>query len=270
MRYLSILFLVSWFNYPQTVFSQDTLLHESDLYRFADAVVYTYTQPTRWKKKDFIRLAGLLAGTAAITLIDEPVRDFFQRTQPDFPNEVEVIGFHLGKPYSAFITTGTFYLVGAALNDKWAKETGIQLGVTLLTSGLLQTISKDLIGRARPGTGEGVYSFQPFSGKAAYHSFLSGHVSVAFGTSLVVASRIRSLPMKIFFYSLAATTALSRMHTDAHWLSDIAFGGALAWFCNKTAVKRLTQTNRGKRRGRLGAQWTFFPSPRGASLLVKL
>lgn len=269
MRYLSILVVVICFNWPQAAYCQDSLIQESDIYRFSDAVLYTYTQPARWQKKDFMRIAGLLAGTAAITLIDEPARRFFQRTQSDFPNEVEVVGFHLGKPYSAFITTGAFYLAGIVFNETWAKETGIQLGVTLLTSGVLQTLSKDLIGRARPGTGEGAYSFQPFSGQAAYHSFLSGHVSVAFGTSLVLASRVKNVPVKILLYSLAACTAMSRLYTDAHWLSDVAFGAALAWFCNETASRRLAGTSEGKRRGRLGGRWTISPSPSGVLLLAK-
>jgi membrane-associated phospholipid phosphatase len=268
MRYLLVLFLVS-LAFLQTAFCQDSLSRESDLYRFSDAVIYTYTQPARWEKKDFIRAGVLFAGTAAITLIDDPVRDFFQRNRSDFPGEVKVVGYHLGKPYSAFITTGGLYLFGVIFHKSWAKETGIQLGVTQFTSGILQTLSKDLIGRARPSAHEGAYSFRPFSGKPAYHSFLSGHIAISFGTSLVLASRVKNIPAKIFLYSLAACSALSRMNSDDHWLSDIAFGAALAWFCNETASKRLTETSKGKRRGKLGARWAISGTPRAFLVVAK-
>lgn len=248
--------------------AQDSLLRKSDLSRFTDASIYTFARPLRWKGKDVAKLGILIGTTAAITLLDEPVRDLFKRHESTVPEEVEVIGYHFGKPYSAVAVTGTFYLAGLVFKNKWAKETGINLGVTLLTSGLLQTLSKDLIGRARPGTEQGPYFFKSFSGKAAYHSFLSGHVSVAYGISLVIGSRVDSVPVKILVYSLAASTAVSRMHTDAHWLSDIAFGAALAWFCNQTASKRLAETRNGiPKRDLPDITWRVVPAPNGLALV---
>lgn len=250
--------------------AQDSLLRKSDLSRFTDASIYTFARPLRWKAKDVTKLGILLGATAAITLLDEPVRELFKKNESTVPEEVEVIGYHFGKPYAAFAVTGTFYLAGLAFKNKWSKETGIHLGVTLLTSGLLQTLSKDLIGRARPGTEQGPYFFKSFSGKAAYHSFLSGHVSVAYGISLVIGSRVNNLPVRILFYSLAASTAVSRMHTDAHWLSDIAFGAALAWFCNQTASRRLAETRNGiPKRDLPKVAWQIMPGPNGLSLVAR-
>jgi membrane-associated phospholipid phosphatase len=87
------------------------------------------------------------------------------------------------------------------------------------------------------------YEMEPFSKKAAYHSMPSGHTTVAFTMSLILARQVDNIPIKIFFYSVAGVTAMSRMYMDAHWLSDVAFGGTIAWFCADAAVKRL-QANR--------------------------
>lgn len=245
--------------------AQDTLVR-SDLYRFSDATIYTYARPIQWDKTDWMIFGGFIAGSAALTLLDEPANRLFERIEGHFPGEIEDIGYHYGKPYSAIAFTSAFYLTGVLFNDRWARDTGLELGATLLTSGLLQTILKDVIGRARPGTNVGPYEFKiPSKGSIAYHSFPSGHAAVAFGISIVMARRIESKPIRILFYSLAATTALSRMNTNSHWLSDIAFGAALAWACDKAVARRLT-TN-GRRENRFGKiSWQFNPGPKGLTL----
>lgn len=269
MRYITRLLILLLLATSSLTKAQDSLIISNDIYRFADGVSYTYSQPLRWKQKNWITWAGLLAGTALITLADEPVKDLFDGAEGKFFERIERIGFHYGKPYSAFAFTGTFYLGGLILNNRWAKDTGIGLGATLLTSGLLQTFMKDAVGRARPGTEVGPYRFKPFSQDVGYHSFPSGHMSVAFGISLVMARRIHYIPVKIFFYSLAASTAISRLYSDAHWISDIAFGGALAWFCGETVLKRLSvNRNRARRNNRLS--WQVTPYPGGLSLVCKL
>ncbi len=242
--------------------AQDTLMR-SDLYRFSDAIIYTYARPLHWQKKEWMIFAGSAAGTAALTVLDEPTRRLFDRIEPHFPSEIEKVGYHYGKPYSAVAFISAFYLTGVLFNDRWAKDTGLELGATLLTSGLLQTILKDVVGRARPSTDVGPYKFRiPSKGSIAYHSFPSGHASVAFGISIVLARRIESKPLKILFYSLAATTAISRMHANDHWLSDIAFGAALAWACDKAVARRLaTNGTKNNRSGKIS--WSVTPGPQG-------
>lgn len=245
--------------------AQDSL-YRSDAHRFVDATFHTYTRPLHWKKTQWLTFGGILAGTAALSLLDKPVHNLFVRTESHFPDFVESIGYHYGKPYSAFIVTGGFYLVGLILNDRWAKDTGLNLGVTLLTSGLLQTALKDLAGRARPDAGVGPYSFKiPSGGDIAYHSFPSGHSTVAFGITLVLARRIESKPVKVLLFALGASTVLSRLHTDAHWLSDIAFGAALAWACDETVRRRLSFNRRPKQSPKIS--WMATPTNNGLGVI---
>jgi membrane-associated phospholipid phosphatase len=247
--------------------AQDSV-YRGDAHRFVDATFHTYARPLHWKKAQWLTFGGILAGTAALSFLDKPVHELFVRTEAHFPELVETVGYHYGKPYSAFIVTGGFYLVGSILNDRWAKETGLNLGVTLLTSGLLQTVLKDLSGRARPDTGAGPYNFHiPAKGDIAYHSFPSGHSAVAFGITLVLARRIDSKPVKILLYALAGSTVLSRLHTDAHWLSDIAFGAALAWACDETVRRRLSFNRRPKQSRRIS--WSATPTSNGLGVVGK-
>ena len=125
------------------------------------------------------------------------------------------------------------------------------------------------MGRARPAGPElGNMDFKPFDPSPAFHAFPSGHSSVAFGISLLLAKRVYNVPLKILFYSLAGSTAISRMYSDSHWISDVSFGGMLAWFFADTALERI-QVNRfrpGKRRMQHKLVWHAYPYPGGLTL----
>lgn len=256
---------------PSVVFSQtDSVRKASDVLRFVDGVAYTAIAPARWESKDWITLGGVLTGTAALMFADESVRDFWQRRDSPFLDRIERVGFHYGKPYSAVAFTAGFYLTGMILNNDWWKDTGLMLGTALLTSGFTQTLMKDAVGRARPGSELGIFEFNPFSQSPAYHSFPSGHQAVAMTISLVIARRTKYLPLQLVMYSLATTTAISRMYSDSHWISDIAFGGVLAWFCADTAIHRLHATRVKRPFTHYKTTWKVFPYPGGLTLRASL
>jgi len=239
----------------------------SDLYKFGDGVIYSYSRPLHWQGKDWAKFAGLIGATAAISLLDKPVKNLFEDRDHKLLNGVERVGFHFGKPYSAFIFTGGFYLYGLVANNRWSKDTGILMGITLLTSGVLQTLAKDAFGRARPDTGLDQYYFSPFSQDAGFHSFPSGHFAVAFGIAHIVANRTDFVPLKIFAYTLAGTTFVSRLYHEAHWFSDMLFGGALAYFFGNTAMKRFTIYDGENANEKVS--WKVLPHPRGISITAR-
>jgi membrane-associated phospholipid phosphatase len=207
--------------------------------RFADAMAYTYTAPVRWHGKDWLKVGGVVLGTVALTLADDPMRHFSNSGKSRFMDGVSTVGYHYGKPYTGFALTSGLYLMGIILKSEWAKETGLILGTSLLSAGLLESALKPLVGRARPYEDTGNYDITFFNKEAAYHSFPSGHASMAFTISMVMARRVPSVPIKIFFYSLAASTAVCRLYSDQHWVSDVAFGGVIAWFCSDVILKRM-------------------------------
>jgi membrane-associated phospholipid phosphatase len=249
---------------PSLVSAQYDSVRRSDALRFADGIINTYTAPTRWKANDWLKFGAILGGTTALTIADRPVREFWQRQNNDVLDHVSDFGYHYGKPYSAFIFSGGFYAVGLLMKNEWARETGLALSTSLLTAGLLEMGLKPLIGRARPSKGEGNYSMSFFNEEAGYHSFPSGHASMAFTISFVMAKRSKSVPVKIFFYTLATSTAVCRLYSDAHWISDIAFGSIIAWYCSEAAIQRL-QTNRMKD-PRKNTKWNLTPYPGGLTL----
>lgn len=212
------------------------------LIRVADAFVYTAISPVRWKGKDWATAAATVGGAAVLTLVDEPIKDFWDHNHSPLLDDLEPLGFHNGKPYAAMVMTGGFYVTGWIFKSEWAKETGIILGASYLTSGALQTIMKSAVGRARPSTDVGNYKFKPFFGDPAYSSFPSGHIQIALVTSMVLARRVENPWLKGAFYAGAGVTMASRMYVDAHWFSDLVFGAAISYFCTDTVMKRLEKT----------------------------
>ncbi len=241
-----------------------------DAIRVIDGAAYTLTSPARWKGKDFVKAGAVVVGTAAISLLDEPMRDFWKGKETRLLDKFERIGNHYGKPYSAVAVTGGFYLTGLIFKNEWAKETGLMLASGLGSSTIVQTFFKNAIGRARPNLNIGNYEADPFNSDSPYHSLPSGHTTVAFTTSLILARQVEPIPVKIFFYSLATLTAASRMYLDVHWVSDIAFGGAIAWFCADAAVKRMAANKFRPIVRQQAIQVKLYPYPGGLSVRATL
>lgn len=236
----------------------------SDASRFTDAFTTTAVAPSRWKGKDWLKFGGMVAGTAVLTLADQPIRKFWLSNRSDFLDAVNETGYHYGKPYSAAIPSGIFYLAGVLFKDEWSRETGLALGTSFLLSSMVEATLKPLVGRARPITGEDHYEITFFNKDPGFHSFPSGHATTAFTISFVMAQRVKSIPLKVLFYSLAASTAVCRMYSDAHWTSDIAFGSTVAWFCSEAVLKRLSANRMSSRPSKF--LWSVSPSAGGLTV----
>jgi undecaprenyl-diphosphatase len=89
--------------------------------------------------------------------------------------------------------------------------------------GLVVTIAKRIIGRARPvAAGEDVFLYKLFLWRADYASFPSGHATTAFAAAValgVLWPRLRPL-----FWTYAVVVALSRVMVTAHHPSDVVAG----------------------------------------------
>jgi undecaprenyl-diphosphatase len=117
-----------------------------------------------------------------------------------------------------------------------ARETARRIGDFLLflflcgaTSGIVTDIIKPILGRARPVelAQMGLYGFQPFSFEARWNSLPSGHATSAFALAFAVTAFFPRLRIPAFLFAVAI--ALSRIMVNAHFLSDVIAGGAIAF-----------------------------------------
>lgn len=93
-------------------------------------------------------------------------------------------------------------------------------------SGTIASLTKNMIGRARPSTGDPqVFEFAFMSFRASWAAFPSGHATTAI--AFAVALAIAFPKQAIAWLSIGLIAALSRAFIGVHWLSDCLAGMAL-------------------------------------------
>lgn len=204
-----------------------------------------FFSPSHWEKKQWVTFAAVGTGLAGIMTQDANVRDFAQRNKTEDTKEIVRYGLEpWGTGLYSIPALGLFYLVGTIAKDERSRETAL-LGVqAFIVSGVYTGIIKEVFHRHRPYLDDGPYIFEgPFSG-FGNHSFPSGHSELSFAVATIVASEYHDKRwVQVVAYSLAGLTALSRIHDDRHWASDVVTGAALG-IANGRLIYKLNSKTR--------------------------
>ena len=236
-----------------------------DFKDYYKGIGYIFSRPAHWKKKQLLTFGGVMTGTLLLTLADEPVYEFFRDNQGSLANDLEKVGDFWGKPQFGYLFAGGIYALGLGIGRESIRKLGVSSITAITVAGLVQTISKVVIGRARPGQDKGNWFFSPFTNKPGFHSFPSGHTIVAMTTSFVIAKSSKSKVVKGLSYTLGGITAWSRIYNGAHWLSDVALSIAISYFTVETVFHFMDfrKEQRKKRNG--GTVFRLSPHPLGFS-----
>src|SRR2546426_4946924 len=186
-----------------------------------------FTAPPQFKSEQWIATGAIVGGTALLFAVDEPIRSLARRNQSQFGDDAAAVGNFYGGASNALIASGAIYLGGLAFRNKDVRVTGLMLLESLTIAGVITAGVKVLAGRSRPYNEEGAGRFRGFQFRNEAMSLPSGHSTVAFVLSTVLAGRIRSTPATVGLYSLAALTAAARVYSDEHWVSDTFLGAAI-------------------------------------------
>ena len=132
----------------------------------------------------------------------------------------------------ASMTNAVPYAIAAGAGVLWMGVAGEDASVTAktaLTSAALtlgtNALTKYVVGRARPLNDLGAGQFDGFQASAAQSSFASNHVAIAFALATPFAQAYD----QPWLYGLAATTAVGRLQSREHWLSDTVVGGLMGY-----------------------------------------
>ncbi|WP_152611507.1 phosphatase PAP2 family protein [Psychroserpens damuponensis] len=192
------------------------------------SVAHSLSRPAQWKGKDYKKLGILVAGTATLSLADQPLRDWSQENRTHFPKILRDFGWYFGSPQNYFAVNTGLYTFGLLTKNEKVRKTSVLIISSSFTTGLIQTLTKTTVGRARPGSGFNNYTFNPFSGEATYRSFPSGHTILSMTMAHSIAKQFDNTWVKVGIYSIGAIPPISRVIDDAHWITDIAFSTALS------------------------------------------
>lgn len=193
-------------------------------------IFHSYSRPYYWKKDNWLDFVGVALGTVLLYSVDNDTSHFFMKQGEKAPEVLKSFGYYFGSPQNSYGITSAVYLTGLFTKNEKIRNTGVLMISSATTAGVLQTFMKTLVGRARPGAGEGKFYFKPFSGQPAYRSFPSGHTILVSTTMFALAKQFENPWVKAGIYTVGAITPVSRMWDGAHFFSDVFLSAAISYF----------------------------------------
>ncbi|MDD5360883.1 MAG: phosphatase PAP2 family protein [Ignavibacteria bacterium] len=236
----------------------------SDIKESVNDGLSVYTAPLKWNKKDGITFAAFVLTTTAVYLKDESIRANSFKQHSVINDKLADAGKLYGNLIAPVIIGGGIYSGGLIMKNEDVRITGRMIFESVLYSGIVTTFFKSLLGRARPYKDKGSQFYQTFSFNTDYTSMPSGHSTVAFALSSVLANRIHNVYASIGLYTIAGITALSRIYHDEHWASDVMLGSAIGYFIGDFISSKKVNSSEGKNR------ISIYPGPGSLNLNIGL
>jgi len=244
--------------------SFDYHLNKEFFERFGFDVYDVIKSPAGWKNNDFWRLTAVLGAGAVLFAFDEDIDDWSQEHQTPSSEDLAQLGSSLGDGGYLGAMIATLYVAGEVFGKRGLRKTALLSLESWLTSGAIVLGMKAIVGRARPHTDKGPYSFHPLAFRSDHYSFPSGHAASAFAVAAVIADQSDCLAVDILAYSLSTFVTVSRVHEQRHWASDAFIGAAIGYFIGK----KISGLHQGKDQKNI--QVGFCLSPRTNGLTVSI
>ena len=201
-----------------------------------DVGLATFKRPFKFSQNDWLTVGSIIGGTALLFTVDKSIKDFALSNQTSLNDKIFNFDSFYGSGYTALFTAG-IYGAGLITQNEKIRELGLHASEAFIISGLVTGIFKIIIGRRRPYAGESQLFFKPFQfTNDTYQSLPSGHTTVAFAVSTVMANFSKNIFWKSFWYASAGLTAASRIYHNKHWASDVFLGSAIGYFVGKFVV----------------------------------
>jgi membrane-associated phospholipid phosphatase len=218
---------------PDEIESLDGLVKY--LYRDTKHVL---TSPLHWKQNNLVLFATLSVNTFAMMLTDTDFQKSVQKNRTHTTDQVSEWTDKYTKRVTN-LTIGGLYLSGLIFHDRKAKETALLCLESVALAEGITTGLKHLIGRSRPFGNQGAFHFDPLKSPPPIYSlsFPSGHATTAFALSSVVAEQYRSWLVRMISYSFALVVSSARVNNNAHFLSDVFWGGIIGISVGRCLVK---------------------------------
>ena len=227
IKYLLIIIILSFYT------SSITAQNEYDFKQFGEETGDYYTAQLNWDKNDFITLGIITAATYGLMYADQPIQNEFEKINSNKKHWLMEIGRYWGEPIPSLALSGILLIHGYAFDNSTTKKIGFEVGQSFLYSVSVTSGLKIIFGRARPSTGNDSFTFEPFAFKNSNWSLPSGHTTVAFSLSTVLAANTDNYALKVASFLPAFLTAVSRVYQNHHWASDVFLGAMIGYFTGK-------------------------------------
>ncbi len=178
------------------------------------------------RRNSLFWLAGGAAAALAVHPLDDNVHEHFLATgdqNTGFWKAGEIIG-ETPTILGAALAT---YIVGRAKHMQRVQHLGMdELEAAILSEGLVNA-AKVIGRRKRPLKEDGT--------RESGFSFPSGHATITFAAATVLQQHL-GYKAAIPTYAVATYVAVSRLHLNVHWTSDVVMGAALGVMIGRTVT----------------------------------
>lgn len=184
---------------------------------FLSALVHNLGDDVRHipRRNSVYWLAGGAAAALAIHPADDQINGWFIE---ETPHGLWAPGHIIGSTPVILGGAAATYLVGRFTENSRVQHLGMdEIEAALLAEGFTQAI-KVIARRDRPEQVDG--------NQSTTFSFPSGHATITFAAATVLQQHL-GYRAGIPTYALATYVAMSRLHDNRHFASDVAFGAAL-------------------------------------------
>ncbi|MCS6808946.1 MAG: phosphatase PAP2 family protein [Bacteroidota bacterium] len=232
---------------------------------YDDAVAYC-TAPIRFSARDWLITGAVLGSSAALIPFDQHINALMLRSRSHVADVTAEVGRYYGELWFGASVGIGLYGVGTVLGNVSMRRTGCLALEAVAFGGVLNLAIKALVGRSRPYVGEGALMARPFQCVDSLMSFPSGHTTVAFAVSSVLAECAGESLVSVGLYALAGLTAISRLYHTKHWASDIILGAAIG----AGAGLFVTHLERERNAAQHYSRIMVYPTPFGIGLAMQL
>lgn len=242
------------------------------------------TLPLHTTGKQWFFTVGIIDALVISSTTDAALKEKVNsKTKNDYNHNFWDVPTFYGEPIFDAILSGGVYLTGLFAKNNSVRTTGRMLIESIALATAADLLLRYTAGRYRPYLTDNQYKFKLFQTSDDHISLPSGHTTLAFAVSTVLAERIDNAYARIGLYTFAGLNACARVANNKHWLSDVLTGGILGfgtgWFVVHSPT--LTPEGEGKKlqsylpykrlnkKGKNDSGLSIYPSLNGLNLVWK-
>jgi membrane-associated phospholipid phosphatase len=188
------------------------------------------SSPLRWDSTEFFMVPAIALGTYTFMLEDQSIHNLISNNGTAKKNTIMDLATDYGEVTFSEYSSLAVFSYGLIFKDNQAVILGLEMYESYFIANNITSIVKRAFGRRRPYENEGPYSINFFLNRPnTLNSFPSGHATLAFSLSSVLAAHTSSFWLKSLFYTIAGVTAIARVYYSDHWFSDVFMGGTIGY-----------------------------------------
>ena len=200
-----------------------------DLYHFVNVGYNIALSPLHYNKANWGEAAVYSLATIGLFAVDKNVKKFSLDHHNKTGNKIFDIDKIYGNKYTLYFSAG-IYGYGFFAKNTDVRLLGLHTVEAFFYAGSITAILKDLISRKRPYTTDNNFIFKPIKlFDDSYHSLPSGHATISFAVSTVLAKYYDNILWKIFWYGSATVVTTARIYHNRHWISDVFLGAVIGY-----------------------------------------